>query len=117
MAVGQRQNRAWGAWGCAVAPRIAGDCRLVPGPVNERNEKRPAGDTCWPLSWLVGAAGFELATLCSQSRCATGLRYAPNLQRERLFSKRFREDQAHFQKLYNELCFLVSGHVSGLPRP
>src|SRR5574344_1263976 len=26
---------------------------------------------------LVGAAGFELATLCSQSRCATRLRYAP----------------------------------------
>jgi hypothetical protein len=26
---------------------------------------------------LVGAAGFEPATLCSQSRCATGLRYAP----------------------------------------
>src|SRR4051794_9928120 len=27
---------------------------------------------------LVGAAGFEPATLCSQSRCATRLRYAPN---------------------------------------
>ena len=26
---------------------------------------------------MVGAAGFEPATLCSQSRCATGLRYAP----------------------------------------
>lgn len=26
---------------------------------------------------VVGAAGFELATLCSQSRCATRLRYAP----------------------------------------
>ena len=26
---------------------------------------------------LVGASGFELATLCSQSRCATRLRYAP----------------------------------------
>jgi hypothetical protein len=26
---------------------------------------------------LVGAAGFEPATLCSQSRCATGLRYTP----------------------------------------
>ena len=25
----------------------------------------------------VGATGFEPATLCSQSRCATGLRYAP----------------------------------------
>ncbi len=32
------------------------------------------------LKWIrsmVGAAGFELATLCSQSRCATRLRYAP----------------------------------------
>lgn len=27
---------------------------------------------------MVGAAGFEPATSCSQSRCATGLRYAPN---------------------------------------
>jgi leucyl/phenylalanyl-tRNA--protein transferase len=26
---------------------------------------------------MVGAAGFELATLCSQSRCATRLRYTP----------------------------------------
>jgi hypothetical protein len=26
---------------------------------------------------MVGAARFELATLCSQSRCATRLRYAP----------------------------------------
>src|SRR5215204_2850256 len=26
---------------------------------------------------MVGAAGFEPATLCSQSRCATRLRYAP----------------------------------------
>jgi hypothetical protein len=27
---------------------------------------------------MVGAVGFELTTLCSQSRCATRLRYAPN---------------------------------------
>ena len=30
---------------------------------------------------MVGAAGFELATLCSQSRCATRLRYAPTRPR------------------------------------
>ena len=30
---------------------------------------------------LVGAAGFELATPCSQSRCSTRLSYAPNLDR------------------------------------
>lgn len=28
---------------------------------------------------MVGAAGFEPATLGSQNRCATGLRYAPNV--------------------------------------
>ena|GEM_PF-2409503 len=33
---------------------------------------------------LVGAVGFELTTLCSQSRCATRLRYAP---RKRAFYK------------------------------
>ena len=27
---------------------------------------------------MVGAAGFELATLCSQSRCSTRLNYAPH---------------------------------------
>jgi hypothetical protein len=29
------------------------------------------------LNPLVGAEGFEPPTLCSQSRCATRLRYAP----------------------------------------
>ncbi len=28
---------------------------------------------------MVGAEGFEPPTLCSQSRCATKLRYAPTL--------------------------------------
>ena len=36
---------------------------------------------------MVGAAGFELATLCSQSRCATGLRYAPNLRESDCLAK------------------------------
>src|SRR3954468_20114086 len=31
-------------------------------------------------SEMVGATGFEPATLCSQSRCATRLRYAPTLK-------------------------------------
>ena len=31
------------------------------------------------LILLVGAEGFEPPTLCSQSRCATRLRYAPTL--------------------------------------
>jgi hypothetical protein len=30
---------------------------------------------------MVGAEGFEPPTLCSQSRCATRLRYAPTLLR------------------------------------
>lgn len=30
-----------------------------------------------PVRLLVGATGFEPATLCSQSRCATKLRHAP----------------------------------------
>jgi hypothetical protein len=30
---------------------------------------------------MVGAEGFEPPTLCSQSRCATRLRYAPTLFR------------------------------------
>src|SRR5215208_4666044 len=29
---------------------------------------------------VVGAAGFEPATLCSKSRCATRLRYTPDVQ-------------------------------------
>jgi hypothetical protein len=28
---------------------------------------------------MVGAEGFEPPTLCSQSRCATRLRYAPTI--------------------------------------
>ena len=30
---------------------------------------------------VIGAAGFEPATPCSQSRCATGLRHAPSVKR------------------------------------
>ena len=41
-----------------------------------------SGLLCKSLSLLfniVGATGFEPATLCSQSRCATGLRHTPSL--------------------------------------
>ena len=34
----------------------------------------------WIRRKLVGAEGFEPPTLCSQSRCATRLRYAPTFQ-------------------------------------
>ena len=37
---------------------------------------------------MVGAERFELPTLCSQSRCATRLRYAPTLYKlSKIFSK------------------------------
>jgi hypothetical protein len=32
------------------------------------------------LVLMVGAEGFEPPTLCSQSRCATRLRYAPTVE-------------------------------------
>ena len=41
-------------------------------------KKRPSIKDAEPSNFLVGAVGFELTTLCSQSRCATRLRYAPN---------------------------------------
>ncbi len=40
----------------------------------------------------VGVTGFEPATLCSQSRCATGLRYAPSILKnlsKNLFTLKF----------------------------
>ena len=38
------------------------------------NRRTASPDAC---EVMVGAARFELATPCSQSRCATRLRYAP----------------------------------------
>ena len=51
----------------------------VPWPwICSRNKARGHwGSTRAFFNEMVGAAGFELATLCSQSRCATRLRYAP----------------------------------------
>ena len=43
-------------------------------PKNHDNKKTATFVT---VSFSVGVTGFEPATLCSQSRCATGLRYAP----------------------------------------
>ena len=51
-----------------------------------RNEKsHPEGQL-----FFVGAQGFEPWTPCSQSRCATGLRYAPNLFSPSILDFRFR---------------------------
>src|SRR5215469_11342758 len=52
---------------------------------------------------MVGAAGFEPATLCSQSRCATRLRYAPPPQ------KRLRDEAA--------LCHASARAANGLAAP
>jgi hypothetical protein len=44
---------------------------------------RPTGNRRNLLIVLVGAEGFEPPTLCSQSRCATRLRYAPTKARQK----------------------------------
>jgi hypothetical protein len=41
-----------------------------------RNEMRVVKDNP-PRIFVVGVQGFEPWTPCSQSRCATGLRYTP----------------------------------------
>src|SRR6185437_10417720 len=58
--------------------------RMVPG-MKSKAVDGESGSV--PIRWLmVGAEGFEPPTLCSQSRCATRLRYAPifRLYRESL---------------------------------
>ena len=35
---------------------------------------------CNPLIFMVGVAGFELATPCTPCKCATRLRYTPELK-------------------------------------
>ena len=48
--------------------------------MENRVANRPKGTasmTSKPLKVLVGETGFEPATLCSQSRCATRLRHSP----------------------------------------
>ena len=61
---------------------------------------------------MVGAAGFEPATLWSQTRCATRLRYAPNCL--------FFILVAPFYQLYDETkaifvntCRLLGAHIGG----
>ena len=49
----------------------------------------------------VGETGFEPATLCSQSRCATGLRYSPNNNRTMLHCMAITKgsEQSGFKKI------------------
>ena len=48
--------------------------------VPPESERLPRGKWYNALILMVGAEGFEPPTLCSQSRCATRLRYAPILR-------------------------------------
>jgi hypothetical protein len=56
-------------------------CALCPVPWRPTKPNGLALERAKPLvcdfEKMVGAAGFELATLWSQTRCATRLRYAP----------------------------------------
>ena len=54
---------------------LEGCCSIQLSYGQIRDTKGPKTGLC--DGGMVGAAGFELATLCSQSRCATRLRYAP----------------------------------------
>ena len=64
------QRRRWGACDPQCARRDGGNSDL-----------HRASVTGMDTVLLVGAAGFEPATLCSQSRCATRLRHAPTERR------------------------------------
>ena len=51
-------------------------CAAIPLPI----VPEPITTTLLIFMFMVGAAGFEPATLWSQTRCATRLRYAPKVQ-------------------------------------
>ena len=60
---------------------------------------------------LVGATGFEPATTWSQTRCATGLRYAPKPKNIDLFNNfQLFEDGNHNIKGTVYLLFSVGSH-------
>jgi hypothetical protein len=60
-----------------ATPALEGRCSIQLS-YGRKPEKRFSSRNCHlPSILVVGAAGFEPATLCSQSRCATRLRYAP----------------------------------------
>ena len=53
-------------------------CYMLDNPANKSNRKIVGSDLkAVSIDKVVGAEGFEPPTLCSQSRCATRLRYAP----------------------------------------
>ena len=86
------RNRALTLRTPAIYEEERGQARCLPGEGREcalpscmsrgRYETLPAqnphnGDVAGVVS-MVGVRGFEPPTPCSQSRCATGLRYTPN---------------------------------------
>ena len=70
--------------GWAMAAYPMNISRVAPGCPSSSSAKKGASCHSRQLApcriRMVGAAGFEPATPCSQSRCATGLRHAPTQQ-------------------------------------
>lgn len=79
-------------------------------PLAPQNGQKALAISSQGLESLVGAAGFELATLCSQSRCATRLRYAPTNRILSGFAGHFFE----FSKIIQKQC---PGLLSGVRGP
>jgi hypothetical protein len=62
---------------------------------------------------LVGVAGFEPTTSCSQSRRDTGLRYTPNLVSVFPFFEGSAKKQFIFDKSYFDFFFFISAERAG----
>ena len=65
-----------------------------------------------PLHFMVGAAGFEPATLWSQTRCATRLRYAPTKPRSIFifvplnhYTSYYSKSRIFFSNIRDFICF------------
>ncbi len=57
---------------------MPGDCESIKAVLRPRPLKVLNG-VILLVKFFVGVTGFEPATTWSQTRCATGLRYAPNV--------------------------------------
>lgn len=62
-------------------PRMKAVANQAPPPQPSLATASADPPSSQPIPILVGAEGFEPPTLCSQSRCATRLRYAPTPHR------------------------------------
>jgi hypothetical protein len=74
----------------------------------------PGAPACARVIFVVGAAGFEPATLCSQSRCATRLRHAPCRHPDRAARHRSRFATARnlLDRFATETAYFLSGYVA-----